>query len=581
MRPVQPSAPHPAEEVEVAIIGCGPVGALTANLLGARGVTTLIVERSMAPHGQPRAFSCDDEALRIYQQAGLLDEVRGETLAPPLVEYVNGEGRCFARMTLSETDFGYGHAPLRFFDQPRLERTLRAGLDRFPHVQLSLGTELVGLVQDEDGVTILLSDVVTGQRRTVRARYVLGCDGARSTTRSAVRIPLAGASYAEPWLAVSGDVPPDAVRVKNTTFVCDWQRPAFVSPGAAGSYRLEFMLRPGETDAEMQRPENIAALVSPYLDPGRFTVTRAVVYTFHHLIAQRWREGRVFLLGDAAHQMPPFLGQGLCSGLRDAANLSWKLALVLTGTADAAVLDTYETERRPHTQEMARTSVRLGRVFLARNRPTAWMRDTVLRTVQTIPRVRRFVQRFEFKPVPAYRRGLMAGGRRDGVVGTMFPQPRILIPGSPDARLLDEALGDGFVVLGLATPGSQLGPQWRGLPVRFVAIHPSGTSMAGLPAPPVDRQPDRVDVVDVDGVLGGWLRHHRADLVVLRPDRFVFALVAADGIDRVGRELTAALDMPSGGPGRSRPDRLGPAGGTGGGPSGRDRVGRPHPAERR
>ncbi|MEU5902998.1 bifunctional 3-(3-hydroxy-phenyl)propionate/3-hydroxycinnamic acid hydroxylase [Micromonospora sp. NPDC047467] len=551
MRPDQPSAHHPVQEVDVAVIGCGPVGALTANLLGARGVTTLVVERSAAPHGQPRAFSCDDEALRIYQQADLLDEVRGETIAPPLVEYVNRAGRVFARMALSETDFGYGHAPLRFFDQPRLERTLRSGLDRFPHVQLSLGTELVGLTQDEHGVTVLLSDVVTGQRRAVRARYVLGCDGARSATRSAVRIPLGGASYAEPWLAVSGDVPPDAVRVRDTRFVCDWQRPAFVSPGAAGSYRLEFMLRPGETEAEMRHPEMIAALVSPYVDPDRFDVTRAVVYSFHHLIAERWREGRVFLLGDAAHQMPPFLGQGLCSGLRDAANLSWKLALVLSRAADAAVLDTYETERRPHTLEMARTSVRLGRVFLARNRSAAWVRDTVLRAVQTIPRVRRFVERFEFKPVPAYRRGLMSGGRRDGVVGTMFPQPRILIPGSSGARLLDEALGDGFTVLGLATAGSSPGPQWRGLPVRFVAVHPSGTPVAGLPDLSGDDQPDRVDVVDVDGVLGSWLRHRSADLVVLRPDRFVFALSAAAGIGQVGRDLSAALGVPSDRPGQS------------------------------
>ncbi|MFF5179798.1 bifunctional 3-(3-hydroxy-phenyl)propionate/3-hydroxycinnamic acid hydroxylase [Micromonospora sp. NPDC000316] len=545
MRPVQPPVHHPVQEIDVAVIGCGPVGALTANLLGARGVTTLVVERSEAPHGQPRAFSCDDEALRIYQQADLLDEVRDETIAPPLVEYVNRVGRVFARMALSETDFGYGHAPLRFFDQPRLERTLRTGLDRFPHVQLSLGTELVGLEQDRDGVTVLLSDVATGARRAVRARYVLGCDGARSATRAAVRIPLGGTSYDEPWLAISGDVPPDGVRVRDTRFVCDWQRPAFVSPGASGSYRLEFMLRPGETEDDMRRPEMIAALVSPYVDPDRFDVTRAVVYSFHHLIAERWREGRVFLVGDAAHQMPPFMGQGLCSGLRDAANLSWKLSLVLSGAADAAVLDTYETERRPHTVEMAQTSVRLGRVFLARSRSTAWMRDTVLRAVQTIPRVRRFLERFEFKPVPAYRRGLMAGGRRDGVVGTMFPQPRILLPGSSGGRLLDEALGDGFAVLGLATEGGSLGARWRGLPVRFVAVHPAGTPVADLPDRSGDGQPDRVDVVDVDGVLGEWLRRHGADLVVLRPDRFVFALSATVGIERVGRDLSAALRVPS------------------------------------
>ncbi|MEU8367296.1 bifunctional 3-(3-hydroxy-phenyl)propionate/3-hydroxycinnamic acid hydroxylase [Micromonospora tulbaghiae] len=555
MGSVQPPAHQEVQEVEVAVIGCGPVGALTANLLGARGVTTLVVERSAAAHGQPRAFSCDDEALRIYQQAGLLDEVRDEMVAPSLVEYVNGAGRVFARMRLSETDFGYGHAPLRFFDQPRLEHTLRTGLDRFPHVRLALGTELVGLTQDEDGVTVLLSDVATGQRRAVRARYVLGCDGARSATRAAVRIPLSGASYAEPWLAVSGDVSPDAVRVPDTTFVCDWRRPAFVSPGAAGSYRMEFMLRPGETEAEVQRPESIAALVSPYVDPDRFTVTRAVVYTFHHLVAQRWREGRVFLLGDAAHQMPPFMGQGLCSGLRDAANLSWKLSLVLSGAAGPAVLDTYETERRPHTVEMARTSVRLGHVFLARNRITAGLRDTALRAVQTIPRVRRFVERFEFKPVPAYRRGLMAGGRRDGVVGTMFPQPRVLVPGAPGERLLDEALGDGFVVLGRAGVDSPPGPLWQRLPVWFVAVHPPGTPLAGLPDSSVDGRPGRVDVVDADGVLGGWLRRHGADLVVLRPDRFVFALVRPGGVEHAARDLSAALGAPPEEPGEPRSER--------------------------
>ncbi|MFC7762480.1 FAD-dependent monooxygenase [Catellatospora bangladeshensis] len=324
---------EPPADVDVVIIGCGPVGALTANLLGVRGVSTLVVERSALPHGQPRAFSCDDEALRVYQQAGLLGQVGPYMHRPVLANYVNRAGRIFARVRLSEVDFGFGHPPLNFFDQPRLEAALRTGLDRFGHVTLRLGTELVSLAQDAHGVDVTLRDVATGQSRLVRAGYVLGCDGARSTTRAEAGIALSGRSYGEPWLAISGDVPPDAVRVPHTTFVCDWRRPAFVSPGTGGSYRLEFMLRPGETAAEMTRPEVVAELAAPYVDPARFTVTRAVGYTFHDLVAARWREGRVFLLGDAAHQMPPFLGQGLVSGLRDAANLTWKLALVLAGRA--------------------------------------------------------------------------------------------------------------------------------------------------------------------------------------------------------------------------------------------------------
>ncbi|MEU4448581.1 bifunctional 3-(3-hydroxy-phenyl)propionate/3-hydroxycinnamic acid hydroxylase [Actinosynnema sp. NPDC050801] len=484
-------------EFDVVVVGCGPVGALTANLLGARGVRTLVVERDTAPHRQPRAFSCDDEALRIYQQAGLLDEVAKDMYPPDRAEYVNAKGRVFATIALDEVDFGLGSGPLHFFDQPRLEAALRAGLDRFPHVTLRTGVELVRLTQDEEAATVVLRDLGSGEESHVRARYVLGCDGARSTTRVAAGIALTGTSYAEPWLAVSGDVAPGAVRVPRTTFVCDWRRPAFVSPGAFDTYRLEFMLRPDEVPADMTDPGTVARLVAPYVDPDRFTVTRAIVYTFHHLVAERWRDRRVFLLGDAAHQMPPFLGQGLCSGLRDAANLTWKLALALGSDAPDALLDTYEAERRPHTEAMALTSVRLGRVFLVRNRFGAFLRDVVLRAVQTVPRVRRLVRHFEFKPLPA-----LPDGR------VMFPQPEVVVGGV--RRLLDDVLGPDFAVIGPGV-GASTARGWSGPRARFLRVMADGEPHA------------EDDLVDVTGVLTTWFARHRTDVVVLRPDRFVHA----------------------------------------------------------
>ncbi|TQM78426.1 3-(3-hydroxy-phenyl)propionate hydroxylase [Saccharothrix saharensis] len=482
-------------EFDVVVVGCGPVGALTANLLGARGVRTLVVERDTAPHRQPRAFSCDDEALRIYQQAGLLDEVAGDMHAPRRAEYVNAKGRAFATIALDEVDFGLGSGPLHFFDQPRLEAALRAGLDRFPHVALRTGVELVRLSQDDEAATAVLRDLDTGEETPVRARYVLGCDGARSTTRVAAGITLTGTSYAEPWLAVSGDVAPGAVRVPHTTFVCDWRRPAFVSPGAFDTYRLEFMLRPGEEPAAMTDPATVARLVAPYVDPDRFTVTRAVVYTFHHLVAERWRDRRVFLLGDAAHQMPPFLGQGLCSGLRDAANLTWKLAQALGPGEHDALLDSYEAERRPHTEAMARTSVRLGRVFLVRNRFAAFARDVVLRAVQTVPRVRRLVRHFEFKPLPA-----LPDGR------VMFPQPEVVVGGV--RRLLDDVLGPDFAVIG-PDVDTVTARDWSGPRARFLRVVADGAPRTGD------------DLVDVTGTLTDWFARHRTGAVVLRPDRFV------------------------------------------------------------
>ncbi|MEV4417016.1 bifunctional 3-(3-hydroxy-phenyl)propionate/3-hydroxycinnamic acid hydroxylase [Catellatospora sp. NPDC049609] len=526
------STPASHADVDVLIVGCGPVGALTANLLGRRGVTTLVVERSREPHGQPRAFSCDDEALRIYQQAGLLAEVRDGMRTAGLVDYTDGAGRPFAQITLDDVDFGLGHPPLQFFDQPRLEHALRAGLGRFPHVELRLGVALEALHTGAGGVTARVRDLAGGHLQQVRARYVLGCDGARSTTRELAGIALRGSKYAEPWLAVSGDLPPDAVRLDRTRFVCDWRRPAFVSPAADGGHRLEFMLRAGETAAQVEQPAAVAELVAPYVDPERFQVRRAAVYTFNHLVAERWRAGRVFLLGDAAHQMPPFMGQGLCSGLRDAANLVWKLHLVLGGRAGEPLLDTYEQERRPHTEEMARITVRVGSIFLARSRAGAKLRDVVLRGVQLIPRVRRFVRRFEFKPLPVHRRGWHVGGRP---AGTMFPQPRVTVAGAAGPVPLDEVLGDGFAVVGPAVgPAVAADPRWRGLPVRFVRVCPPGY------APGVaDR--DYHEVADVDGRLAQWFTRHGCGLVVLRPDRFVYAAADGTDVDQVSRTLATAL----------------------------------------
>ncbi len=517
-------------EVDVVVVGCGPVGALTANLLGVHGVSTLVLERSVEPHGQPRAFSADDEALRIYQQAGLAEQILADMYPSPVAEYVNAKGKLFAELALSEVDFGLGYRPLYFFDQPTLEHTLRAGLDRFDHVTLRLGAEVAAMAPGPDAVMLTVR-AADGSTQTVRARYVLGCDGARSTVRTFAGINLVGSSYEEPWLAVSGDIQPHGVRVDRTRFVCDWRRPAFVSPGTHGSYRMEFMLMPGELVHQMERPATIAALIEPYVDPERFLVRRAVVYGFHNLVADRWRVGRVFLLGDAAHQMPPFMGQGLCSGLRDAANLVWKLALVLSRRADEDLLDTYEQERRPHAEAMARTSVQLGKVFLARSRTGAWARDAALRAIQTVPRVRRFLRHFEFKPLPAHDAGLMATGRRRGVEGRMFPQPRVLAAGSPSPRPLDDVLGTGFALIGPGVdPQAADDPRWQGLPVTFLRVRPAATTLLGA-----------ADVGDTEGVLTTWFATNKAEVALLRPDRFVFAAGAAADAGRFADLLTAQL----------------------------------------
>jgi len=518
-------------DCDVAIVGCGPVGAVAANFLGMAGVRCVVLERETSEHGQPRAFSCDDEALRIYQQIGLVDRLLADMSSADRVDYTGVAGRRFVEVWFGRLDFGSAYSPLHFFHQPTLEATLRAGMRRFPAVSLRLGCEVTGLQIGAEVVTLELRE--HGARRALTARYVLGCDGARSAVRQLLGVSMHGARSDEPWLAISGFAEPGALRVPNTRFVCDPVRPTFVGLGPAGEVRIERKILRGESPATLEGPESVRAFVAPFVDPDRYRITRAATYRFGKHVAERWQVGRVFLLGDAAHQMPPFMGQGLVSGLRDVANLAWKLAAVLTGAADAELLATYEVERRAHTQAMIDVSARMGLVFLTDAPRLAAARDLLFRALQRIARVRRFIRDFEFKPPPLHSRGFIAGGRRPrgGAQGTYFPQIRVA------AGLTDELLGPGFAVVGFEVDPrtvDEAGLLDR-LKPRFVRVRQTA-------APAV---PGVVDVVDADGKLAAWFRGHRAALAIVRPDRHVFAAGPPHAAASLGRALAAALRDPS------------------------------------
>lgn len=528
--------PDLAFDADVIIVGCGPVGAVAANFLGMHGVRCVVVERETTPHGQPRAFSCDDEALRIYQQIGLVELLRADMVTPDRVDYTGVGGRKFAEIATGALDFGAGYSPLHFFYQPLLERTLREGLARHRSVQLRLGLEVDALRQDAAGVTLELADRATHARHTLRARYVLACDGAHSPVRRLLGVDLVGRRYDEPWLAVSGLASEDAIRVPATTFVCDPARPCFVGKGPAGDFRMEFMLRPGERPADMERREVIERLVAPFVDPARLEIRRAVVYRFGNAVAARWQVDRVLLLGDAAHQMPPFMGQGLVSGLRDVANLCWKLALVLRAgeAVDPALLATYEAERRPHVRAMADISVRMGHIFLAHSPALARVRDRLFRLLDRFARARRFIREFEFKPGPAISSGLIHGGRRRSdraPEGSYFPQPRVHTD-TGYRVLLDDLLGPSFAVVGLdCDPAAAVGDAapWSALGARFVRIMSPGT---GSPGP---------GAVDESGRLTEWFRRHGAAVAIVRPDRFVYGVASVASAPALARALAADL----------------------------------------
>jgi len=529
------------QETDVLIVGCGPVGALTANLLGQYGVRTLVLERSLSQHNQPRAITCDDEALRIYQSVGLAQVLDAHMYTSPEVELVGATGEVFATLGVQDADFGNGYPALRFFSQPFLERVLREGLSRFADVELRLGQQVVAYTQDAEGISVTVRDVRDDSESTVRARYVLACDGGRSTLRHLAGIDMVGSTYDEGMVAISLLLPHEPPAISR--MVCDPYRHVFVARCAGNELRIEVMIREDEKPEDMVQPERIRAFIAPYVDPDRVTILRAATYIFNRRVAARWRDDRMFLLGDAAHLMPPVLGQGLCSGLRDAANIAWKLAAVVQGQADPSLLDTYEEERRPHAEAMLEASVNMGRLVLTGSRPVAFLRDHLVRALDRIPRVRRFIRDLEFKPRPLIPRGFMMGGargHRQAPEGTYFPQPWVGVADGGQVRL-DDVLGPGFAVL------VRNGTQEASARAAQVLADSLGASCLRV-IPQRKSLAQHGEVMDSEGKLDAWFQQYGMDIAVLRPDRYLFGAVRGSHLSW----LSVALRQRIQGPLRSR-----------------------------
>lgn len=528
-----------AEVFDVIVVGCGPVGGIVANYLGLQGLRTLVIERALSIFSQPRAFSSDDEAQRNFQAAGLEGELAVALWPCKNMQYIDGAKRVLGTVALGELDFGLSHPAISFFNQPQLEAMLCKGLARFPHAELRLGYELVSFTQDADFVTAQIKDRRTGRAREVRARYLLGCDGSHSTVRALMGVKMQGTSYEEPWIAISGTttVPePDF-----TYYVCDPRRPGFVSRCPFNEVRMDFLLQENERTEIMERQEVVQKLLAPYVDPKKIHLQRASVFTFQAKVAERWRDKRVFLLGDAAHLMPPFAGQGLCSGIRDAMNLQWKLALVARGAAGEALLDTYERERHPEALAMINTTIMLGKVLLARNRVVAALRNALLKVLFRIPRTRRFMRNYEFKPKAFLSQGLIAGGQRrkgNAAEGSYFPQPQVALPDGTTARL-DDVSGRGFSVLTRADA-----PETVRQSAEALAREVGGLCLRVLP-PERAAEARPGDVVDVSGKLMAWFVQFQADAAIIRPDRYVYGASRGAAIEQLREELRRFIHLPA------------------------------------
>lgn len=483
---------------DVAVIGCGPVGATLANLLERQGRRVVLVDQFAEAYPLPRATHIDGEALRILQTAGVADALSPHLGIYRRMRFEDADGAMLIDWPRPVEPGIHGWRDSNRFHQPDLEAALRARAATVAGIDLRLGWTVTSIAQDDDGVTLTTS-APDGALAPIRARYAVGCDGARSRVRQAIGAETRTLAPSERWLVADLILGPDAPDLpEGTVQYCDPARPFTYIEAVGRRRRWEVMLLPGDDPADFARPENVHALLGRWLAPDDAALERAVVYTFNSVIASRWRSGRLLIAGDAAHQTPPFLGQGLCAGLRDAANLSWKLAWVIEGRATPALLDTYQAELAPHVTHYIAEANRIGAIIQERDPDRARVRDaTLLAQPQVL--------------VPIRPRLGGDAATADPLAGTLAPQPRL-----GDGTLLDDAAPLRFVLLARPDIVDTVDPATR-------AIW------------------SRADVVIVTDAAHDYLATLGAAAVLIRPDHYIFGTARTAGaLDALTRTIPLA-----------------------------------------
>jgi len=535
-------------DVDVLIVGAGPVGLTIANILGLQGVRTLVVEERATLIDYPRGVGLDDEALRTFQSIGLVDRILPHTVPNQILRFFDAKRRVLAEMAPPDARFGW---PKRNgFVQPLVDAELLRGLDRFQHVEVRWDSPMTSCVQAADAVTVELGG--EGDTASVRARYVVGCDGGRSTTRRMMGVSFDGTTSSTRWLVV--DIANDPLGHPNSEVGADPERPYASISIAHGIRRFEFMIHADESDEQAEDPVFLTRMLARMVPhPDRVEVIRRRIYTHHSRIAGAFRSGRLLLAGDAAHLMPVWQGQGYNSGIRDAANLGWKLAAVVSGQADDRLLDTYDIERRKHARAMIDLSTTVGRVISPTDRRVAAARDLIVRSASIVPSLKRYVLEMRFKPMPRYEQGAVVHSLdpdepRDprSPVGTLFIQPRVDTRTQHDV-LLDEVLGRWFAVLCWNNnPRKILGDDafaaWKALGGSFIALRP----LTQLHWTGHD-DPDVVIVGDREGGLKSWFDAHKESVLFLRPDRCIAGACIAQLAPELGASLLDTLALTPGG----------------------------------
>jgi 3-(3-hydroxy-phenyl)propionate hydroxylase len=510
------------------IVGYGPVGATMAALLVRQGLTVAIAEQAAGVYDKPRAITLDHEVMRVFQACGLADAIAPFTAPHPGTHYIGVDRNVIRIYDPQPAPHPLGWPPSGTFVQPEVEAALRAGVARSGRADVFLATQAVAFVPHDDRVDVTLRAAEGGAQRTVSARYLLGCDGANSFVRRQLGIGHEDLAFDEWWMVVDVRLTHPVELPQKCIQYCWPARPATFIVGPGNLRRWEIKLLPGESPEAFGAPDNVARQLARFVDPGAIEIWRSAVYRFHALVAERWRDGRVFLLGDACHQTPPFMGQGMCAGIRDAANLAWKLALVRRAGADDALLDSYERERKPHVKALIGFAKKAGEVIGELDLEKARARDAMLRGQLARGEAETIRQRY----IPNLTTGVLDPASPE-VAGTLFVQPRI----GPDDMLLDDVVAPGFL-LASATADAQawLAPPsldlWRRIGGERAVI---GSEHAP-PHDGVHRLAER------GRLFADWLARQGGGAVVVRPDRYVYGIARdRDELNRMIATLGAQI----------------------------------------
>jgi 3-(3-hydroxy-phenyl)propionate hydroxylase len=486
------------ETYEVAIIGLGPVGSVLANILGQFDINAVALDRESSAYNLPRAVMFDDEIMRVFQSLGLAEQMQDIAEVGGGARFIDADGNTLVHWYRPQVRSPNNWYVNYRFHQPDLDYVLREGFRRFPQITEKWSCDVTNLHQDADGVTVSYREPSTGSDKSLRAAYVVGCDGARSFARSSINPQIEDLGFHEPWLVIDLLMKhPQKIESRESFHFCELERSGtFVFLGSKRK-RWELRLNPGDTPEEICQPKFIWRLLERWINPAEAELERATVYTFHSTIAEQWRDGRIIIAGDAAHQTPPFMGQGMCAGIRDAANLGWKLQAILKqGTSDT-LLESYQLERYPHVKEYIDLTIQMGHMI---NRTASAIIAGNATDPADGPQTMKQLK-------PSLGPGLGVGSSH--LIGKLFPQPKL-----QSGKLMDEEIGNGFALITSTSFQAELTES---------DCEKIGKLMITL-------------LSDATNELESWFKNNNIGAVLLRPDRYIF------GVSENPSDLTVLLD---------------------------------------